>query len=312
MAPRRRSRDPEQARRAEESLRALEAGGIPLAATERLAEFRRRGDRFFTSDLSVNELALVREAGFRPLTQVMGSCFYRTPWSNYPWSGGVATGPGQGRTFELEQQTSGWNEARRLALGRLSEEARRAGADAVVGVRLRRRHHDWATSLIEFVVIGTAVRSERYDLGDEPALSNLSGQEFSKLFRHGFWPVGLVAGSTVAYVASGWAQQRASGSWGSGRLRNQEMPDYTQGLYDARALAMERLTREAHEAQAHGVVGVTVDRSQRLLERGGGGTSFTDVVIEMHILGTAVVELERDEDSPSTHLDLQLNDQEAT
>lgn len=311
MAPRRRSRDPEQARRAAESLRALEAGGIPLAASERLAELRRRGGRFFTSDLSVNELALVREAGFRPLTQVMGSCFYRTPWSNSPWLGGVAPGPGQGRTFELEQQTSGWNEARRLALGRLSEEARRAGADAVVGVRVRRRHHDWATSLIEFVVIGTAVRSERYDLGDEPALSNLSGQDFSKLFRHGFWPVGLVAGSTVAYVASGWAQQQAS-RWGAGRLRNQEMPDYTQGLYDARALAMERLTRQAHEVHAHGIVGVAVDRSQLLVDRGGGGTSFTDVVIEMHVLGTAVIELERDEEPPGTYLDLQLNDQEAT
>jgi uncharacterized protein YbjQ (UPF0145 family) len=311
VAPRRRSTDPEQTRRAEESLRALEAGGIPLAASERLAELRRGGGRFFTSDLSVNELSLVREAGFRPLTQVMGSCFYRTPWSNTPWSGGFATGLGDGRTIELAAQTNGWNEARRLALGRLSEEARRAGADAVVGVRLRRRHHDWATSMIEFVVVGTAVRSERYDLGAEPALSNLSGQEFSKLFSHGFWPVGLVAGSTVAYVASGWTQQQAS-RLGSGGLRNQEMPDYTQGLYDARALAMERLTRQAHAVQAHGVVGVAIDRSQRLLERGGGGTTFTDCIIEMHVLGTAVIELERDEGSPGTALALQLNDQEAT
>ena len=296
-------------------MRALEAGGIPLAASERLDEFRRTGDRFFTSALSVNELALTREAGFRPLTQVMGSCFYRTGWQAYPWSRGVGSGWGSGlgagETFELEQQTGAWNEARRLALGRLSEEARRADADAVVGVRLLRRHHDWAAGLIEFVVVGTAVRSERYDLGGEPALSNLSGQDFSKLFRHGFWPVGLVAGSTVAYVASGWTQQYNRG-WGSGRLRNQEMPDYTQGLYDARALAMERVSRQAHEVHAHGVVGVAFERSQREIERDRGNTGYTDLIIEMHILGTAVIELQRTEEPPRTYLDLQLNDQEAT
>jgi uncharacterized protein YbjQ (UPF0145 family) len=308
---RRRSRDPDQARRTEESLRALEAGGIPLAAAERLDEFRRSGDRFFTSALSVNELALTREAGFRPLTQVMGSCFYRTGWQAYPWGAGAGWGLGDGQTFELEQQTGAWNEARRLALDRLSEEAHRADADAVVGVTLLRRHHDWAAGLIEFVVVGTAVRSERYDLGGKTVISNLSGQDFSKLFRHGFWPAGLVAGSTVAYVASGWAQQQSSRGWGSGRLRNQEMPDYTRGIYDARALAMERVSRQAHAVHAHGVVGVAIERSQHELER-SGNSGYTDLIIEMHVLGTAVIELERSEEPPGTYLDLQLNDQEAT
>jgi uncharacterized protein YbjQ (UPF0145 family) len=306
---RRPSRDPEQAKRTEESLRALEAGGIPVAAAERLDEFRRSGDRFFTSALSVNELALSRQAGFRPLTQVMGSCFYRTGWQSYPWGGG-GWGLGAGATFELEQQTGAWNEARRRALDRLNEEARSAGADAVVGVTLLRRHHDWAAGLIEFVVVGTAVRSERYDLGGETVISNLSGQDFSKLFRHGFWPVGLVAGSTVSYVASGWAQQ-SSRAWGPGRMRNQEMPDFTRGIYDARALAMERVSRQAHALNAHGVVGVAIERSQHELER-SGNSGYTDLIIEMHVLGTAVIELERGEEPPDTYLDLQLNDEETT
>ena len=79
--------------------------------------------------------------------------------------------------------------------------------DAVCGVRLRRRHREWATGLIEFVVVGTAVRSERFRFEDAPALSNLSGQDLNKLVRHGYWPVGLVAGTTVAYVATGRPQQ---------------------------------------------------------------------------------------------------------
>lgn len=312
----RRPPDGESARRAQESVAALEAGGIPLAASERLAAYRRSAARFFTSDLTVNELAVTSDLGFRPLTQVMGTCFYRTGWQAYPrgamWLGGGGWGAGgRGETFELEQQTEAWNEARRLALGRLAQEARLAGADAVVGVHLRRRHHDWAAGVIEFVVVGTAVRSERFRLdGDEPALSNLSGQDLAKLVRHGFWPVGLVAGTTVAYVATGAGQQWRSTGLFSG-MQNQEMPDFTRGVYDARALAMERLSRQARALGAHGVVGVTIERSHRELEQDrGGGTRYTDLIIELHVLGTAIVEVQGAGDAPPTELDLQLNDPE--
>jgi uncharacterized protein YbjQ (UPF0145 family) len=313
--------DPDSARRVQQSIDALEAGGIPLAASERLEAFRRSGTRFFTSDLTVNELAVTTDLGFRPLTQVMGTCFYRTGWQSYPWgtaggrwlgAGGWGAG-GRGETFELDQQTGAWNEARRRALARLAQEARLAGADAVVGVHLRRRHHDWAAGLIEFVVVGTAVRSERFRLeGDEPALSNLSGQDFAKLVRHGFWPVGLVAGTTVAYVATGSGQQwRSTGLFSS--MQNQEMPDFTQGLYDARALAMTRLSQQARAVHAHGVVGVSIERSHQEIEQDrGGGTRYTDLVIELHVLGTAIVEVEHPDEPPPTYLDLQLNDPERT
>jgi uncharacterized protein YbjQ (UPF0145 family) len=311
--------DPDSARRTAESVARLEAGGIPLAAAERLEAFRQSEAGFFTSDLTVNELAVTTDLGFRPLTQVMGTCFYRTGWQSYPWgvrgggmlgSGGWGTG-GRGQTFELQQQTEAWNEARRLALARLAEEARLAGADAVVGVHLRRRHHDWAAGLIEFVVVGTAVRSQRFRLeGDEPALSNLSGQDLSKLVRHGFWPVGLVAGTTVAYIATGSGQQWRSSGLLSSR-QNQEMPDFTQGFYDARALAMQRLSQQGHALHAHGVVGVSIDRSHQEIEQDrGGGTRYTDLIIELHVLGTAIVEVERSGDPTPTHLALQLNDPE--
>jgi uncharacterized protein YbjQ (UPF0145 family) len=316
MSPRR-GPDPDARRRAADSEAALAAGGIPLAASERLEAFQRSGKRFFTSDLSVNELVVTRDLGFRPLTQVMGSCFYRTGWQSYPWGrgglGGMGWGSSAGETFELEQQTDAWNEARRLAVGRLAEETRRAGGDAVVGVHLRRRHHDWAAGLIEFVVVGTAVRSERLRLDtDGPALSNLSGQDLSKLVRHGYWPVGLVAGTTVAYVATGTAQQyRSTGLFSS--WQNQEMPDFTRGLYDARALAMARLTQQARALDAHGVVGVTIERSHREIERDrGGGTKYTDLILELHVLGTAVVEVEGGAEPPPVAMNLELNDPERT
>jgi uncharacterized protein YbjQ (UPF0145 family) len=279
------------AERAEASVRALEAGGIPVAAAERLDELRRRGGRFFTSDLSTAEFLLIREAGFRPLTQVMGSCFYQVGMQWMPGGqasifGGGWPGYGDGQTIELETQSEAWNEARRLAVGRLAEEARRAGADAVVGVRVQRGVYDWAGGLIEFVAVGTAVVSERYDLGEGPLLSNLSGQEFATLLRSGYWPAGLVAGSTVCYVVTGWRQQqRSTGLFSS--WQNQELPDYTQGFYDARHQALRRVERQAHGLGAHGVVGLRLEHEQHHYER---NENTRDLIVTVHALGTAIVE----------------------
>jgi uncharacterized protein YbjQ (UPF0145 family) len=252
------------------------------------------GGRVFTSALGAAEALAVRQAGFVPLTQVMGVSYYKVGWQSMPWGtsrgGGWWSGSGDGETHELSTQTEAWNEARRLEIGRLREEAETAGADAVLGVHVRRRYRDWASDLVEFVATGTAVRCTTHDFGDDaPLLCNLSGQDVAKLVAHGFWPVGIAGGSTVAYVASGWNQQQRSGGMFSS-MRNQELPDFTQGLYDARALAMSRLERDAHALHAHGVVGVAIDRSQREYEREINNTTYTDLIITMHVLGTAVVE----------------------
>jgi uncharacterized protein YbjQ (UPF0145 family) len=309
-------RDGDAAERAAASARALEQGGLPLAAQERLRQLKEEGGGLFTSDLSTNEFLLAREAGFRPLTQVMGSCFYHVGWQWMPsgvWGGGL-TGFGQGRTWELETASEAWNEARRLALGRLQEEARLAGADAVVGVRLERGRYDWSADVLEFVAVGTAVRSERYELTGvgspkparsggagsagagagkrEPVLSNLSGQEFAALYRNGWWPAGLVAGTTVSYVVSGWRQQQARFGLGGTAYQNQELEDFTRGIYDARNQAMLRVTRQAHELGAHGLLGVSLETEHHEHEVDqGGGSKRTDLVLTFHVLATAVVQV---------------------
>ena len=58
------------------------------------------------------------------------------------------------------------------------------------------------------------------------------------------------------------------------------MPNFTQALYDARELAMERMQKEAEELQAEGIVGV------QLQERSHGWGSH---VIEFFAVGTAIV-----------------------
>jgi uncharacterized protein YbjQ (UPF0145 family) len=285
---------------------------IPAATLERLSRVRSGDASSFSSALGVAEAHTIRQAGLEPLAQVMGVSYYKVGWQSTVWGipGTAGRFSGTGETFELTTQSQAWNEARRLAVGRLRDEASAAGADAVVGVHVRRTLRDWATDLVEFVATGTAVRSVRYELAlgsDPPMLSNLSGQDVAKLVEHGFWPVGMVGGSTVAYVASGAAQaQRSTGFFSS--LRNQELRDFSRGLYDARALAMEHVTREAHALHAHGVVGVAVDRKQRTREREYNSTTYTDLIIEMHVLGTAIVEVSGGSDeAPGTFTALPLN-----
>jgi uncharacterized protein YbjQ (UPF0145 family) len=163
-------------------------------------------------------------------------------------------------------------------------------------MRLERGSYDWAAGLVEFTSFGTAVRSTRFDLGDEPMISNLSGQEFSQLFRRGFWPAGLVAATSVTYVVASWQTQRAQGLLGA--TRNQELSDYTQGLYEARRNAMRRLERQAHEAGAHGVVGVAYEQHLEEHEVDQNGKR-TDLIVTVHAIGTAIVELARATDSPT-------------
>jgi uncharacterized protein YbjQ (UPF0145 family) len=303
-----RSDSGDSAQRAEESLAALEAGGLPLSAQERLAA---RSPRFFTSDLTVNEFLAIREAGFRPLVQVLGTCFYHVGYQWSPtWQAGGSTFAqvggvfptsswSAGETVELETASEAWNDARSLALGRLSEEAAAVGADAVVGVRLQRGAYDWAAGIIEFIVTGTAVASDRFELpreDDRPLLSNLSGQDFAKLFRSGWIPVGLVAGSTVCYVMTGWQQQSRLGSGFMSSWQNQELTDFSRGMHETRGQAMLRVTRSAHELGAHGVVGVDLQHDEEEREADRGGMSYRDFVITMHVLGTAIVQVGREDD----------------
>jgi uncharacterized protein YbjQ (UPF0145 family) len=268
-------------------------GGVPAAARERLGKIRTGETTSFSSALGVAEALAVREAGFEPVCQVMGTCYYKLGWQNVPW-GGSSWGGRDGMAVELDTQSAAWNEARTRAVDRLREEAALAGADAVVGVHLRRAKRDWMTDLVEFVAVGTAVRSRRYDLGaDGPLLANLSGQDVAKLVREGVWPVGIVGGSTIVYVQESNRQAWRSRGWGTGR-RNQELADYTEGMYAAREFAMRHVSEQAHALHARGVVGVTIDRSQSEREREVNNTKYIDLIIELHVMGTAVVEVAHD------------------
>src|SRR6201995_948617 len=218
--------------------------GIPESGRERIARMKREVERgFFTSDLSVNEFLLVREAGFDPLGLVLGSSIYHIGFQQANWS----------RNEEMGVLTQAMYHARELAMTRMEEEADQLGADGIVGVRLTIGRYDWGADLAEFIAVGTAVKHAGGELhrapNGRPFTSDLSGQDFSTLLRAGYRPVGLVMGNCVYHVArQGMLQSmRQIG-------RNVEMANFTQALYDARELAMGRMQAEAEETEAGGLV----------------------------------------------------------
>jgi uncharacterized protein YbjQ (UPF0145 family) len=291
----------------ERSRAQIEAGGLPVAAERRLRELVGAPDSLFTSDLSVNEFALLHRHGIEPLTQVMGSSIFQHGWQNLPYAspygggygggyGGRYGGWGVGSVQELPSLSDAFNGARRRALDRLQSEAELAGADAVVGVRINRRGHDFAgADTVEFTAVGTAVRVAPELRTRGVVITDLSGQDYVQLAADGYRPVGVVAITTVAYIASGadqnWVLSSGNSMFSMAGRANQELPDFTRGFYDAREMAIGHLITQAQSMGAHGIVGVTLD--QHIAEReyeDRADNRHHDLIVYIHLLGTGITE----------------------
>jgi uncharacterized protein YbjQ (UPF0145 family) len=282
--------------RAAQSLELIEQGHIPVAAAERLAQFAQddagRGDAgasVFSSDLAVSEWSALARLGVTPITQVMGSSIYHVGWQ--PTYYNVPT--------EVRVLSDAYNESRRLALGRLLEEAQACRADAVVAVEITTGAHDWAPGSVEFIAVGTAVRlpEAMRDPSRQTALSDLTGQEFALLCEAGVRPVGIAAHTSVHYVpASGQTQMAQSGfggglaGGGGGSWANQELVDFSQGVYEAREKAMGFVSAQVHELGGDGVIGVEIGEHSRTHAVRRGMYESKDLEVTFHVMGTVVRE----------------------
>jgi uncharacterized protein YbjQ (UPF0145 family) len=208
----------------------------------------------FTSDLSVSEYVLLGEAGFEPLGFVVGSSIYHVGMQVGRWS----------QNQELQVLSQAMYNARELAMSRMQSEADHLGADGIVGVDLRMQMYAWGQEVLEFVATGTAVKA----IGGAGAhrapngrafTSDLSAQDFFRLLAAGAVPVAFVLGTCVYHIAHQSAMQalRQAG-------QNQEMVQFTQGVYDARELSLSRMQAEADQAGATGIVGVGIGVSNHV------------------------------------------------
>jgi hypothetical protein len=143
-----------------------------------------------------------------------------------------------------------WNQARSQALQRLRQAAEAAGAHAVIDVRLSRQDLKWAAGMTrEHMAIGTAVQVEgkkRSPLG----LTNLSCQDFWKLYTAGWWPCGVVGWTTVYRVPRGHPVYEGN---------NEELVDSSRGMRRAAHLSIVEAHRQVRALNAQGLVGAVID-----------------------------------------------------
>ena len=264
--------------------------GVPEDALKRLAEMRPgSAGALFTSDLSVNEFLLVREAGFHPVGLVLGSSIYHVGIQARRW----------GQNQELDTLSQAMYHARELAMTRMEAEAAALGADGIVGVRLDIEFKEFGNDLAR-VHRGRHRGHRRHapatyrNVHGQPFTSDLSGQDFWTLIQAGYAPLGMVMGTCVYHIA----HQRSLSALGN-IGRNVEITQFTEALYDARELAMSRMQAEAEVLKAEGIVGVQL---LSLPHRWGGHTT------EFFAVGTAVRPLRADHTIVTPQLVLSLTD----
>jgi uncharacterized protein YbjQ (UPF0145 family) len=272
---------------------------LPPAAESRIAEIRRSGT--WGSALTADEFTAIRGVGFEPVGQVLGAAVYNIgytggwacpgAWAGYggfatPYQSVTAvsgTGSSMGSFGPMVQTLY---QARRRALGRMTEECAELGGHGVVGVLLT--IGQFPAGGLEFKAIGTAVRAPGGTALKQPFTSDLSGQDFAKLIMAGWAPAGLALGISIGARHDDWLTINQT-RWGSG---NAEVHGYTDLVNQARHDARSQLDRDVTRIGADGVVVKSMD--MRIRERECPMQEHRrDHIAEVTIIGTAITKFGR-------------------
>lgn len=265
--------------RARQTQEALSRGQLPPNVVDRLRS-ERTGELPWTSDLSVQEWAALRQYRLRALGQVMGSTFYHVGYIPDPRNNWYPS------SQELRPPTQALYQSRHLAMERLKQEAALLGANAVVGVHLEHKGFHMEEGMVEYAAFGTAVYIDALGQREQPLLCTVSGQDFARLAAAGALPVGLALGASFYYLYTDWWDMRQENSW-----YNQEMQHFQRGVAEARRLATRRMREDVATVGGDGVIGA--DMHLHVEEIRGGrsteeGEAVIDHVIEVFMLGTVV------------------------
>src|SRR5579875_167591 len=224
------------------SIEALEAGRLPLEAEERLG-LQPRHEAPRASTLTPSEFLAARALGLTPLGQVMGSSVmhpaFNPQWLYGAWQNG-----------DIRPLTRALTVARDRALERLRLEADALHAHGVVGVILRASRPEWGAGLLEFTAMGTAVSLGAVPVPNQVFLGTLSALDTAKLVHAGYIPMDLAFATTAYYVMTTWGAEWAEMSWS-----NQENPDFSRAIYEARDLVVAGMREQARHVGADGVLG---------------------------------------------------------
>ncbi|MFO0759584.1 MAG: heavy metal-binding domain-containing protein [Byssovorax sp.] len=260
------------------SLDRVAQGGIPLRAEERLAEEAGPHRKLFTSDLSVNEFLLARDARCEPISQVMGSSIFHV--------GQIADY--KGSTGEITVISDAHRTARQRAVARLYQEAALVQADAVIGARLRERMitmgargkgGDDGGEVLEFTVVGTAVRAPWITRPPgQPIITDLSGQDLWALAQDGFEPCCFLFEFCRYHV---WHVTKGS-------TRSGELVAANEAIEQARTIAATKILAQARRFSTEMVVGSDIELSVREVPCGFEHCERNDLDVDVSWFGTGI------------------------
>ena len=228
----------------------------------------RHGDtnEFFTSAGDAQELYCHIDAGYVPKRYVFGNIAY-----SMGAIGGIIGGLKTMVRGEIKEFSDIFNATRHHALERAVKEARKVGANAVVGIRTNVMRFNGAH---EMFMSGTAAINPALppQASQDPVTSDLTGEELWSLTAMGFAPVKLLMSTSVYSLgAIGGLKSMFKG------FVKGEISDLTTLVYDAREHVFDRIEQEAAQLGADQVVGIKT----YIVELGSG-------LIEFVAVGTAV------------------------
>lgn len=220
----------------------------------------------FSSSADGQELYCQIDSGFHPLKFAFGNVAYSIGIGGGIM--GMLRGLSRGEVVEYSQV---FKTTRHLALQRICDDARAAGANAVVGIK---------TSIIPFqgmqemVMIGTASHHAVLDglPGETPISSDLTCEEMWNLVHLGYMPIRLLMGVSVYSIGVVGGIKAAFRSFIRG-----EITELSRLIYEARYSALSHIAAEAEECKADDVVGIKC----HVYQLGSG-------MIEFLAIGTAV------------------------
>ena len=205
-------------------------------------------DQPFSSSADGQELYCQMDAGYTPRRFVFGNVAYS-----------IGFGRGFTGAFrklvrgEVPQYTEIFTKTRNIALERIIAEAKQAGANAVVNIRVKIIPLGFVNyGIQEMILIGTA--SYNPTLPQEymttPITSDLVNQELWSMTKKGYAPLKLVMGTSVYSLGFIGGVTSFLKTFVKG-----EIPELTKLVYEAREKSISKIKAEAANIGADDVVG---------------------------------------------------------
>ena len=238
---------------------------ITVGSTIRQAQPQGQETIRFSTSADVAKLFCQVDAGFSPIRFVFGNVAY-----SIGLGGSIVGGFKRFGRGEIAEFTEIFDRTRHLALTRITDEAKRCNANAVVGIETT------ISPLLgaqEMIMVGTASHHPAIDTFDlKPVTSDMTNEEMWNMVNVGFLPIRLVMGVSVYSLGFKAGVFSALQTLGGG-----EVAGLTEILYEAREKALARIEVDAERCGADEVIGVKT----HIYDLGGG-------LIEFMAIGTAV------------------------